>query len=228
MSQPTSAPVEIYLGKNGETFGPYTLEQFEAIKTSPDYATYTYIWDGRQPGADWKPIERAPVPPPPPRKQGPGAPPPDTSARTITPPSAPAAAAAVPVASATPAVAQAPAPEPMADVIPISRARKAPALRGYDVPWIEALCHDARSVVSGKLTQVTDAGCELICGRSATPPNFGAQSHVRINLLDPKNGQAMTVAARLDGVKRHEGQWSLKVLWDECPELIVRQLEKAA
>jgi hypothetical protein len=207
MSQPTSAPVEIYLGKGGQTFGPYTVEQFEAIKATPDFAAYIYIWDGREPNADWKPIAKAA--PEAPRRAGPSAPPPsDTLADT----------AAV---NAQPA--------PIADVIPISRARKAaPILRGHDVPWIEALCHDTRNVIGGKLTQVTDTGCELVCPSASAAQSFGSQSHVVLNLLDPKSGQAMNVAARLNGVTRRDGSWSLKVLWDSCPELIVHQLEKAA
>lgn len=198
MSQPTSAPVEIYLGKSGQTFGPYTVEQFEALKATPDFQTYVYIWDGREAGADWKPIAKAPTEAP--RRAGPSAPPPADIAAA-----------------------------PIADVIPISRARKAaPSLKGYDAPWIEALCHDTRNVISGKLTQVTDAGCELVCPPSSMAQSFGSQSHVMLNLLDPKSGQAMNVAARLNGVSRQGSEWTLKVLWDACPELIAHQLEKAA
>lgn len=201
MSKPPSAPVEIYLGKSGQTFGPYTVEQYEALKLTPDFDTYNFIWDGRDPGANWKPIAKAPSEAP--RRTGPSAPPPSDALATQA--------------------------APVADVIPISRARKAvPALRGYDVPWIEALCHDTRNVVGGKLTQVTDAGCELICPSGSAAQGFGSQSHVMLNLLDPKSGQVMNVTARLNGVTRQNGQWTFKVLWDSCPELIVHQLEKAA
>jgi hypothetical protein len=209
---PTDAPVEIYLGKNGETHGPYTVEQYEQLRAMPEFASFTYIWDGRDPAADWKPIPKA-APPAPPAKRGPGAPPPDS--RAVTPAPAPVDAAETQA--------------PIADVIPITRAtdaRKAPVLRGYDVPWIEALCHDSRNVIAGKLTQVTDAGCELLCPQSPTAPAFGSQSRVILNLLDPKSGQAMNVAARLGGVSRRDGRWSLRVLWDGCPELIVSGLER--
>lgn len=216
MTAPATLPIEIYLGKNGQTFGPYTAEQFAEIQASADYATYTYIWDGREANPDWKPIQKAAaIPAPPAAKRGPGAPPPDAAAN---------------------ASASAPEPE-IAQVIPIrggarakesTRAQAAPMLRGYDAPGIEALCHDSRNVITGTLAQVTDAGCELICPESSAAPSFGAQSPVMLNLLDSKSGQAMNVAARLAGMRREGGKWSLKVLWDACPELLVRQIEKAA
>jgi len=69
--------IEVYLGKEGKTFGPYTPDQFEALKLTPEYAGYTYVWDGRDPAPEWKAIvlpkqeiKAAP-------RKGPGAPPPD-------------------------------------------------------------------------------------------------------------------------------------------------------
>ena len=180
--------IEIYLGKNSQTFGPYTVEQFESIQASPDYSTYTFIWDGRDSNADWKPIEKAPAPPALARKQSPGTPPPDEKVHQLP-------------------------------------AR--PMLRGYDVPGLEALCHDTRHVISGRLTQVTDAGCELVCPQSSVAPAFGSQSNVVLNLLEPKSGRSMNVTARLCGVRRQDGCWSLKVLWKSCPELVVQLLEKS-
>lgn len=206
-------PIEIYLGKSGQAFGPYTVEQFETIKASAEFATYTFIWDGRDANPEWKPIERAPAPPISPRRPGPGAPPPDAQHPAIQ---------RVPAPNWHEPDAPAPsAPTPSAP----TQARQ--ALRGYDVPGIEALCHDSRNVISGRLTQVTDAGCELVCDESAVAANFGSKSRVILNLLEPKSGRAMNVTARLSGVRRRDGNWSLKVLWNGCPELIVQQLENS-
>ena len=181
---------------------PYTVAQFEALRATPDFAGYTYIWDGREPAADWKPIAAAPSAPA--RRAGPSVPPPEQSPKAAEP--------------------------PVADVIPITRAadsraaRNTPVLRGYDVPTIEALCHDTRTVIAGKLTQVTDTGCELLLPPDGGGPQFGTQSRVIINLFDLQSGQAMNVAARLGGVTRRDGRWSLKVPGDGCPELIVNHL----
>jgi hypothetical protein len=209
-------PIEIYLGKNGQTFGPYTVEQFEAIKASADYETYTYIWDGRDPSPDWKPLEKAPASPAAP-KRGPGAPPPDERKPQQTQPAQQPAPAATPERVPAPDWREAQAPAP-------ARAM----LRRYDVPGIEAICHDSRHVISGRLTQVTDSGCELVCSGDAGAESFGSKSRVVLNLLEPKSGRAMNVTARLSGVRRRDGQWSLKVLWKSCPELIVQQLENSA
>lgn len=192
--------IEIFLGRGGETFGPYTPEEFEALKAGPDFASYTYVWDGRDANPDWKPLAPPPAKPAP-RKAGPGAPPPDAR---IEP-------------AAKPEAARAPATGP---------AR--PVLKGYDVPSIEALCHDSRFAIAGKLFGVTDAGCELIASGARSEPAFGAKASVVLNLLDPGTGKCMNVPARLNGVRRKDGAWSYRVLWDGCPELVLQQLEKSA
>jgi len=55
---------QIYLGKEGQTFGPYSESDFEALKTSPEYRTYAWIWDTHNP--QWRPLEPTPPPSPPP------------------------------------------------------------------------------------------------------------------------------------------------------------------
>lgn len=213
---PSQAPIEIYLGKNGETFGPYTVEQFTAIQASAEFATYAFIWDGRDAAPDWKPIARS-APTAPPRKSGPSAPPPSeavVSAAVVSAAAPTAEVREVPVAAA---------PAPAAS----ARATRQ-ALRGFDVPGIDALLHDSRSVISGKLMQVTDAGCDLICPDSVVAPTFGSQSSIVLNLLDPATGRSQNVSARLSGMRRGDGRWSLKVQWQGCPELVVQHLEKTA
>ena len=186
--------IEIFLAKGGQTYGPYTVEEFEEIKASPDFKSYTYIWDGRETNADWKPMELPPVIPIK-RKAGPGAPPPDASHPAL--------------ANSAPSIAAPPV---------------APILKGYDVPGIEALCHDSHSAISGKLSGVTDAGCELVTTGARSEPAFGATAQVILNLLDPKSGRSMSVPARLSGVLRKDGKWSYQVQWKGCPELILQQL----
>jgi hypothetical protein len=200
-----SDTIQIYLGKSGQTFGPYTIAEFEEIKKTPDFRTYTYIWDGRDANPDWKALELPPAAVAAPVKRGPGAPPPDAVVK------APDAVVKAPEAAAQPRAA---APKP--------------ALRGYDVPGLEAVCHDSRSVASGKLVGVTDSGCELVTNQRVAEPAFGATSNVTLNLLDPATGKSMNVAARLGGVQRKDGAWSYKVLWQGCPQLVLQQLEKAS
>jgi hypothetical protein len=198
-----SAPIEIYLGKNGETFGPFTVAQFETMKTAPDFGSYTFIWDGREASPEWKPLESAPKPVAP--KRGPGAPPPDATRVTVVPTEA--------VAAATPEAIQ---------------HQRRPALRGYDVPHFEVVCHDARSVITGRIKGVTDAGCEFVADQSKADAVFGAGSPVLLNLLDPATGRSTNVNARLNGVRRQNGGWCYRVVWKACPELILQHLEKTA
>jgi hypothetical protein len=200
--------VEIFLGKGGQTFGPYTVAQYEAMRSQPEFRAYTFIWDGREPNADWKPLEAAPVSAP--MRRGPGAPPPDSQTVKREPAMPPAANAEVSSATI------------------VSSAPTRPVLSGYDVPGIEALCVDARHAVTGKLTQVTDSGCEFVTTQGASESCFGAKAQIMLNLLEPKTGRSMNVPARLSGVSRKGGKWSYRVDWKSCPELIRQHLEKAA
>lgn len=52
----------IYLAKNGETIGPFTAEEFEAIRQSGKIREYSAIFDSRS--NSWQPLEAAPPPPP--------------------------------------------------------------------------------------------------------------------------------------------------------------------
>jgi hypothetical protein len=202
--------IEIYLGKAGQTFGPYTVEQYETLKVQPDFNGYTYIWDGRDEKPDWRSIEHPPGAPSK-RAPGPGSPPPDSQPN---------------VATGTPAHVE---PPVMAvQSVPPNTASTRPLLRKYDVPGLEALCHDARTVVTGKLCQVTDSGCEFVSSQGSSEPGFGAKSRVMLNLLDPKSGKSMNVPARLNGVQRKDGTWTFRVLWQSCPQLVLQQLENAA
>ncbi len=73
--------IQIFLGKGGQTFGPYDVTQYEAMRTQPDFSSYKYVWDGRDPQPAWKPLEAAPPSP----MIGPGAPPPDDAQVAVAP-----------------------------------------------------------------------------------------------------------------------------------------------
>ncbi|HLD99063.1 MAG TPA: hypothetical protein VJB59_02325 [Bdellovibrionota bacterium] len=74
--------MEIFLSRDGQVFGPYTVEQLQTMKTSGEFQKYFWFWDGSTP--EW-----VPVTPPPPLPV----------LKTTPPPSAPAIAAQMPAAS---------------------------------------------------------------------------------------------------------------------------------
>lgn len=50
-----------YLGKNGKSSGPFTLDQIKQFRLSGEIKKYTFIWDTSV--KVWRPIERIPLPP---------------------------------------------------------------------------------------------------------------------------------------------------------------------
>ncbi len=54
---------KFYLGKGGQSFGPYSEKEFEAIRASDKIKEYTSYWDSESP--TWQALDSPPPPPPP-------------------------------------------------------------------------------------------------------------------------------------------------------------------
>jgi len=52
-----------YLAKDGKTFGPYDSKSLDALKSSGEFYTYEWVWDGVSP--NWEPVPRKMKGPPP-------------------------------------------------------------------------------------------------------------------------------------------------------------------
>lgn len=53
-----SSAAAFYLAKSGRVFGPYTPQQFEALRASSDIENYSWYWDPAQ--EQWQPIDPPP------------------------------------------------------------------------------------------------------------------------------------------------------------------------
>jgi hypothetical protein len=179
---------EIYLSKNGETFGPYTEETIETMRACGEFAQFNWIWD--PPSNQWKPIERPSAPPPPP-----------TSGQTGT---------------------AARRPEPRA-----AERSASPSTRLFHVPdeaasVLQALCYDQISVLSGLIRKAGENGCDFVAESRSAAPLFMKDMSVRLNLLDPRSGTTMSVNAQVVQAVRQNGQWSYRLAWGSCPELLLQ------
>ncbi len=52
---------EIFLGKFGKSYGPFTSEEYDQMHTSGKISDFTWIWESKN--QIWKPIELPPHPP---------------------------------------------------------------------------------------------------------------------------------------------------------------------
>jgi hypothetical protein len=205
-----------YLSKNNETCGPFTEDKLEAMRVSGELATYNWIWNEAQ--NQWDTIA-APVPPalPPP-----GATTQKRAEPTIRQASRPAPAPAQQQSSRL-ELAQRQSPRPVEESV-------APASRHFQVPnetssLLQALCYDQVNVLSGSIFQAGDNGCDFLSESRSASPLFMKDMPVRLNLLDQRTGTTMSVHAQVVQMNRQDGQWSYRLAWDACPELL---LQKAA
>ncbi len=107
------------------------------------------------------------------------------------------------------------------EVPPPSRQRRAPSTISPARP-VEVVMHDFHHLVTGNLSSLTESGCELICEEhEEAGPVFAERSRLVLNLLDPKTGRAMNVAASLSQVARKDGHWSYQLRWDQVPEILL-------
>ncbi|HLE01444.1 MAG TPA: hypothetical protein VJB59_14370 [Bdellovibrionota bacterium] len=51
---------QIYLGKSGRAFGPYTQDEFDSMKTSGKLRDFSWTWNAK--AKEWSPLDPAPPP----------------------------------------------------------------------------------------------------------------------------------------------------------------------
>ena len=187
---------QIFLGKNGQTFGPYTVEDLNKFQTSGQIRDYSWIWDSESPS--WKSLDTLAPPPPPVENAKPvtPTPPPQTSAPVYTPPTV-----TTPTPKAT------------------TGRNLRPAFFSETSP-LEVTCHDRTEVIMGQIYSISETGCCFISKDANTKRCFAEQAVVFIDLFDPKSKKAMKTAVKLIGITQNEGRWAYQMQWSHCPELI--------
>jgi hypothetical protein len=91
------------------------------------------------------------------------------------------------------------------------------------VDTIEGICHDYRSAVAGRITVVTEFGCELLVDApEAGTPKFSDHAKVYLNLLNAKNGHMIDVVAHLSSISHSREGWTYRIEWGSTsvPELL--------
>jgi hypothetical protein len=188
----------IYLGKAGRIFGPYADRDVSEMRATGEIERFSWIWQSSSPG--WQAID----PPPPPVVEGVGIGP----GKEIEAPLPRTGVVEVYGHAMPPMPRQAP-PAP-----PARKAIKIPA------EAVDAVCHDYRQAVAGRLVRVTDAGCELLALGAVASPLFQEHAKVYLNLLNSKTGKTMDIVAMLSGASRTREGWTYRLEWESVPELL--------
>lgn len=217
MSQSKEFESVIYLGKSGQSFGPYTLEEYKKIQASPEYASFRYIWDERAESPAWVPLESPPPAPIGVRKRSNYS----THSAEILP---------FPSRQQNPEKAQIDSRVESSATPPAFHARASNSLSGIDFPEIEVILHNHHSIITGSLLRVTANGGQFHSEQIAKVlSKFGSQSQVSLHLYDPRSGEAMNVRARLARVHSSRGTSTSSFFtleWSQCPELFERAIQK--
>lgn len=118
-----------------------------------------------------------------------------------------------PLAPPPPSRQEAPAPE----VAAAPARRRNTSLHSDKLDIIDVACHDFRSVVLGRLRNVSERGCELHTEQNTPGPGLATRGGVFLNLLNTKNGKTVNVQAQVGGVKRQPSGWVYRIFWKELP-----------
>jgi hypothetical protein len=93
-----------------------------------------------------------------------------------------------------------------------SRNRGESALETSDV-----ICHDYNALVTGKLRNVTDMGCELVSYDEADAPVLGLNSALVLNVTDAKGEKSTNTRAAVHQISFQEGAWIYHIRWAHRP-----------
>ncbi len=85
---------------------------------------------------------------------------------------------------------------------------------------MDAICHDYRHAVAGRIVRMTDSGCELVANGQGGKPDFQDHAKLYLNLLNAKAGKTMDVVAMLSGVSRSKEGWTYRLEWESVPEIL--------
>lgn len=87
---------------------------------------------------------------------------------------------------------------------------------------ISAICHDQQSVLSGVLSNVSDAGCEFLCDSHSASPELQTKISIFLHLFETSSRRSIKVTGRVGRIDRRNGQWVYRIHWKKIPQLFQR------
>jgi hypothetical protein len=184
---------DIYLGKNGESYGPFSHLQYQKFCADGTIQSYSWVWNHDDNA--WDALDPAPAL--------------LTSARTPTEETR----RVLPQAHSAGIQ-----PAPQLQAVPSMQYKRVSS--GIEAICLDS--HHL-AAVPGNLEQVFDGGCTILSYEkgSRTPAELGVGSKIIISLMNTKTGQAMNVPGNLIRVSRNqEAGWSYEVKWAQLPSLL--------
>ena len=185
---------QVFLARGEEVSGPFTPEKIREMEANGELSEYTWMFDGSSP--NWTALS----PPPP------------------VPMQLPYETEAVEAASPNTGLVS---PQGLPPPLP---AEPEPSGRIELAVGLLAVCHDFRSVMSGRLESAWPKGCVFLSPSlpSSLSP-FRKGSRIWLNILHKATGSTENASVKVDGCrKRGEAEWEIHLAWDVIPKILKR------
>lgn len=82
---------------------------------------------------------------------------------------------------------------------------------------LDAICHNSQDLVSGRMENISDLGCELVSSNHSEAPQLGANSSCILNVMDGAKQRAVNIKARMVETCRRNGRWVYRLRWARRP-----------
>lgn len=91
-------------------------------------------------------------------------------------------------------------------------------------PLLHGTLHDQRTLVTGSLERMSDAGAELVSHGNEPDPLLPLKARIVLSIVNESSQKAVTIPAKLIGIVRREGAWVYRIRWSEAlpAEMVLR------
>ncbi len=189
-------PLPTYLAKAGKVTGPFDDKHIEGMKTSGEFYSYEWMWDGQSP--DWSPVPRQLTSPP-----------------SLPEPSKKITRISVDQTSST-------IPTKTAQTAPTSAATTTKPFGGADIKTSDkvfcAVLFDTRLTIGGEVSHAHSRGGKFISTPTQSVP-VSKGSNALLDLLDETTDRSTKIHTSIMNVSRMGDRWVLDLEWSSMPLL---------
>ncbi len=187
-----------YLAKAGKVTGPFDAKHIATMKSSGEFYTYEWMWDGQSP--DWSPVPRQLTSPP-------SLPEPSKSVTRIT---VDQTSTSIDVKSSA------------SKAAPASASASAKPFGGADIKTSNktfcAVLFDTRLTIGGEVSHAHSRGGKFISTPTHSVP-VSRGSNALLDLLDESTDRSTKIQTSITNVSRMGDRWVLDLEWSSMPLL---------
>jgi hypothetical protein len=191
-------PLPTYLAKAGKVTGPFDESHIDGLKSSGEFYTYEWMWDGQSP--DWSPVPR----------------------QLTSPPSLPEPTKKITRISVDQTSSTIHTKTAQSAPIPAAASSSAKPFGGADIKTSNkvfcAVLFDTRLTIGGEVSHAHSRGGKFISTPTHSVP-VSKGSNALLDLLDETTDRSTKVQTSILNVSRMGDRWVLDLEWSSMPLL---------